>query len=190
MCSKGINCVAVMICCVGILFVPQCGNGYAWDGHERSHYPGHHPRAIMELPRAHQTVLVCGLPYYYDSGFFYRRGSSGYVLVTAPVGAVVPILPVSSQTVMINGRMYYTYDNVYYVEQPTGYVVVTQPTVTTITVPAATQATDSYVVNVPNTNGSYMPVVIKKDKEGFVGPHGEFYEEQPTIDQLKAMYAQ
>ena len=61
--------------------------------HTRSfHPPGHHIRA---LPPSHTRISVRGKRYHYDRGEYYRtdRGTSGYVVVHAPIGARVNSLP-------------------------------------------------------------------------------------------------
>ncbi len=62
-------------------------------------------------------------------------------------------------------------------------VVVAQPV--PVVVPAAT---DTLSVNIPNDNGGYTVVILKRSGNGFVGPQGEFYPGFPRISQLKAMY--
>jgi len=64
-------------------------------------------------------------------------------------------------------------------------VVVAQPTAV---VPSATYAGDTVTVNVPNSNGSYTAVVLKRSGNGYVGPQGEYYDQVPTTAQLQAMY--
>ncbi|MBF0504523.1 MAG: hypothetical protein HQL14_05395 [Candidatus Omnitrophica bacterium] len=66
------------------------------------------------------------------------------------------------------------------VAQPAG-VVVAQP-------PSEIDTQDSVTVNVPNSNGSYTAVVLKRTGNGFVGPQGEFYTQVPSTQQLKLMY--
>jgi hypothetical protein len=141
------------------------------------------------LPRTHRTIFIDGVDYYYDNGIFYRRGRSGYVFITAPTGAVVPELPRAYHVLVINGRTYYSFDNVYYVESSQGYQVVQRPTVYEVPAQTVVMPEESFVVHVPNANGSYTPVVITRSGDEYVGPHGEYYHEQPTVDQLRAMYA-
>lgn len=43
-------------------------------------------------------------------------------------------------------------------------------------------------VNVPNSNGSFTPVKLVKYKDGYVGPQGEYYPGNPTVDQLRVLY--
>lgn len=47
---------------------------------------------------------------------------------------------------------------------------------------------EQFTVNIPNKDGSYTAVVIRKSGNGFVGPQGEFYPEFPKVFQLEIMY--
>ena len=189
MANKKITRKVVLALCVSMIFMAQSVDAYAWRSRRHARHRYHH-RYVRALPAAYIACLVGGLTYYYSSGVFYRRGHSGYVLVNAPVGTVVPALPREHQTIIIDGSPYYTYDNVYYAERPSGYAVVPAPAVTKVVqVEPANDKDDTYVINVPNANGSFTPVVIQKGEDGYIGPQGEYYPEQPTVDQLKAMYA-
>ncbi|NQU95072.1 MAG: hypothetical protein HQ549_02400 [Candidatus Omnitrophica bacterium] len=44
------------------------------------------------------------------------------------------------------------------------------------------------VVNVPNCNGSYTPIALRKYGTGYIGPQGEYYHGNPTVAQLRALY--
>jgi hypothetical protein len=70
-------------------------------------------------------------------------------------------------------------------EQPEP-VVVSQPA--PAEVPSTTYSGDTVTVNVPNSNGGYTAVVLKRSGNGFVGPQGEYYDQVPTTAQLQAMY--
>lgn len=63
-------------------------------------------------------------------------------------------------------------------------VVVAQPA----PVPSTTYSGDTATVNVPNSNGGYTAVVLKRSGNGYVGPQGEYYDQVPTTAQLQAMY--
>lgn len=83
--------------------------------------PAPRPGAVVVgLPVGYITVLVGGARYFYYGGVFYRKRPHGYVVVRAPVGAVVVALPVGFET-------YYYYGGVYYQKVPSGYVVVELP---------------------------------------------------------------
>ncbi len=45
------------------------------------------------------------------------------------------------------------------------------------------------VVNVQNSNGSTTPVVLYRSGNGWQGPRGEFYTNQPSESQLRRTYA-
>jgi hypothetical protein len=103
-------------------------------------------------------------------------------------------------------RHHYYYDNYYYRPYPGGYVVVPPPLVTQpiIAVPPPpppvvmaapmpqaqyqAQSQDRVTINIPNSTGSYTAVTLKKSGNGFVGPQGEYYSENPTVDQLRTLY--
>jgi hypothetical protein len=55
--------------------------------------------------------------------------------------------------------------------------------------PSTTYSGDTVTVNVPNDNGGYTTVVLKRSGNGFIGPQGEYYDQVPTTEQLKAMYS-
>lgn len=67
------------------------------------------------------------------------------------------------------------------VEQPAPVVVAQTP-------PSTTYSGDTVTVNVPNSNGTYTAVVLKRSGNGYVGPQGEYYDQIPTTAQLQAMY--
>jgi hypothetical protein len=66
--------------------------------------------------------------------------------------------------------------------------VVVQPAPVVADQPSATYSGDTVTVNVPNSNGGYTTVVLKRSGNGFVGPQGEYYDQVPTTAQLQAMY--
>lgn len=160
--------------------------------------------AVLDsLPRGYTTVAVGGVPYYYYDNLYYRPGPGGYVVVQPPVGAVVPTIPQNYPSVVVDGVTYYNINGATYVAAPNGYQVVPQPRTVVVNnaapapavapaqaVPTSPVASPegSFTVNVPNSQGGYTPVMLKKSGTGYVGPQGEFYTEFPRIEQLKAMY--
>ncbi len=178
---------------VGVaLLAAQVGEARAdWDVHHDRHRDGGRPYYWHEsrrLPRVAIRLTVGGFPYYYCEGDYYRYGPRGYVIVPAPVGAVVTTLPEPHQTVIINGVVYHYDNGVYYQQGPGGYVVVPA---TPLAVAAATPAPSSLVINVPNKNGSFTPVTLQSASNGmFIGPQGEVYPNPPTAEQLKDLYGQ
>ena len=49
-------------------------------------------------------------------------------------------------------------------------------------------ATDTVVINVPNSNGSYSPVTLRRVGGVYIGPRGEQYLNLPTVEQLQGVY--
>jgi hypothetical protein len=47
---------------------------------------------------------------------------------------------------------------------------------------------EEYVINIPNSDGSFTPVKLKKSDNGYIGPQGESYQGHPSIEQLKVLY--
>ena len=41
---------------------------------------------------------------------------------------------------------------------------------------------------ITNSNGSQLPVKLRKEGPGFIGPNGERYSSMPTEEQLKQLY--
>lgn len=147
--------------------------------------------------RPHREVVVVGHErYHYRYGRFYRPWFFGFEFAVAapPIGAIVTFLPASRRSIISGGITYYYYDNIYYRACPSGYLVVTEPVINsnvTYAPPAAQYAMPSgqtVTINVPNSNGSYTPITLVKHNNGYIGPQGEYYSGNPTIDQLKALY--
>lgn len=199
------------------------GGGAGPGGHGGAGGPGgpFYPpgRCFDVLPLAAAMLFIAGVTYYYCEGVFYQRRANAYIVVPAPVGAVVTMVPTVAQVIVVDGVPYYTVNNVTYMYTSYGYQVVPQPTIvqtvvqpsvvvvpntaaaTQTAVPAAaktaventavsaTNTQDSFTVNIPNSKGTYTPVTLKRSGNGFVGPQGEYYPQFPSIEQLKVMYA-
>jgi hypothetical protein len=75
-------------------------------------------------------------------------------------------------------------------EPPPQQVIVEQPAPVVVaqTPPSETYSGDTVTVNVPNSNGGYTAVVLKRSGNGYLGPQGEYYDQVPTVAQLQAMY--
>ncbi|MFH1799236.1 MAG: DUF6515 family protein [Candidatus Omnitrophota bacterium] len=159
---------------------------------ERSSFHGSspHPHYYRYLPWGCIPLRMADALYYYLEGAYYRETPSGYVIVSAPRGAIITSLPERHKVIVYDNTDYYYYNSTYYVKQPAGYAVVTPPPSVVSSNASAVEAPEkTIVVTVPNPNGSYIPVTLQKYSDGYVGPNGEFYPDYPTIDQLKAMYA-
>ena len=95
-----------------------------------------HGTMVTHLPREHKTVRLGKIKYFYHGGVFYKRGLSGYVVIAAPIGAVVVGLPDGFISVVIGGVTYYYYAGVYYQQDPSGYIVVKTPSRRVVEAPA------------------------------------------------------
>lgn len=90
------------------------------------HKPGYRLRL---LPRGYVRIVVLGLPYFYIGGVYYRHHVDGYIVVRAPIGAVVSVLPPGFISFSIGGIFYYYVNDTYYTWDPDriAYVVVEKP---------------------------------------------------------------
>jgi len=185
----------------GLLLQPLPAHAY-WGHGWRGGY-GHH------FGPGYFALTAAGLDYLYYEGLFYRYTPAGYLMVEPPVGAVIPALPPGYTSVMIQRTPYYYYNGIYYAATPAGYTVTEPPpsvpapmptipaAVSPAPSPATAQAvspavgapsTDSFDIYVPNGDGTFTLVTLKKTEKGFIGPQGELYPEHPTVEKLKVLY--
>ncbi|MBB5211336.1 DUF6515 family protein [Microbulbifer hydrolyticus] len=133
------------------------GHGY---GHGRDYWGPRYRRGprigigftVPVLPGGFINMAVGGRPYYYGGGYFYRPAPSGYVVVSAPLGASVLTLPSSAVQVQIGGFSYYQYGGAYYQWQPqvNRYVVVPAPAGVTTTTTTTVTTTGGPVASAYN----------------------------------------
>ncbi|MGR9054066.1 MAG: DUF6515 family protein [Gammaproteobacteria bacterium] len=91
----------------------------------RQYYkPGYH---IDPLPYGYNRLLVDAIEYFFFDGYFYRPSRGGYVIVDAPIGAVVAVLPRLHRVIYRHGRPYYIVGNTFYRKHSKGYIVVPDP---------------------------------------------------------------
>ena len=128
--------------------------------------------------------------HYYSGGNWYRHGWFGFdtVVSALAIGALIDSLPPRHTTVVVAGTPYYYYDNYYYQTLPSGGYVVVPPPVLAQPVAIVPQAQDILTINIPNARGGYTAVTLKKAGTGYVGPQGEYYSDNPTVEQLKVLY--
>ena len=93
-------------------------------------------------PKTYTTVVVSGSSYYYAGGVYYVSSGSGYVVVSAPPGAVVYAVPTHTTVVYVNSTPYYYYGGTY-------YVVSTEPA------PQPTVVVDASATSVKESYPSY-----------------------------------
>jgi uncharacterized protein YgiM (DUF1202 family) len=82
---------------------------------------------LTTLPLGYAAIMLSNSLYYYYSGSFFRKDPGGYVVINAPVGAVVPSLPAGYNFLFIDGVRYYTYEGNYYLQVFDGYQIVPDP---------------------------------------------------------------
>lgn len=83
--------------------------------------------AVKRLPRGYRRTWWNKSPYYYSSGVFYRPSGLGFIVVNAPLGAIVLNLPIGYQRMWVNDSWYYSYGGTFYRRVPGGYAVVQPP---------------------------------------------------------------
>ncbi|OGV52281.1 MAG: hypothetical protein A2017_00785 [Lentisphaerae bacterium GWF2_44_16] len=132
---------------------------------------------VPALPTGYSICVINGVTYYYYNSIYYNMSANGYVVVNPPVTVVQPTPVVTVQSAPV-------VQQVQQVQQPVQTVTQTAPVAT----PAPVQQNNTYDVHIPNGNGSYTVVRLKKLENGFLGPQGEFYSDHPTEAQLKARY--
>jgi len=97
---------------------------------------------FYSLPKAVFHLSMGGALFFYHMGAYYKKGINGYIVVNAPIGAVINTLPPNYSTVVVNGVTYLVYGGIYYLPHRNGFIVVADPTkgdgAATIDVPAAT----------------------------------------------------
>jgi hypothetical protein len=145
--------------------------GYREAGNQRRYY-GHHGWGspwpywsvgvyLTYLPDDYTIVNIDGTPYYYCDGSYFASYANGYLVVPAPE-------PSASE------------DQQAPVQASSGEQQLAA-------VPNSATG-DTTTVNVPNSKGGFTSVRLVKQKNGYVGPQGEFYAGHPTVAALKALY--
>ena len=183
--TKKIFTYTLALISLGLILVMPSANAFARD---RDRSRGH--------KHGREEIIVGHDRYHYHDGRFYRPSWFGFEfsVVTPPFGAVVSFLPFGYRTIVVAGAPYYYYNGVYYRSCPSGYLVVPQPVLTPeavsgpIVARSYASAPGTVTINVPNANGSFTPVTLVKQGNGYIGPQGEYYSGNPTVDQLKALY--
>jgi hypothetical protein len=125
--------------------------------------------------------------YHYRDGRWYGRGWFGWEFAVSAlaIGALVESLPPQHTTVVVENTSYYYDNNVYYRQLPDGAYVVVQPPVL---VSPQVQPLETLTINIPNSRGGYTAVTLRRSGGGFIGPQGEYYQDTPSVDQLRALY--
>lgn len=204
MLAKGLRFAVVAIIVSGLILTLPCSyasaapHGGDMRGGKR---PGNSSRGLINKGK-----------HYYRNGSWYRHGWLGFDIAVSAlaIGALIDSLPPRHTTVVVAGTPYYYFDNYYYRPHPYGgYVVVpppvlTQPVaimpqttqivsaapayITASTMQPNIQIQDTSTINIPNSSGGYTAVTLKRSGNGYIGPQGEYYSDNPTVEQLKVLY--
>lgn len=109
-------------------------SGEGFDDHGGSHSGenhqlrgGHHGSIVRDLPSGHREIEHRGNHYLFHEGRFFDRHRDGFIVISAPLGIVVPSLPVSAVRLSVGGLTIFATDNNYYRQIPDGFVVVESP---------------------------------------------------------------
>ena len=185
MSAKGLRFTTAIVFILVLALALPCADAFAWRHDGGGHGWGGGGR------------------HYYSGGSWYRHGWLGFDIAVSAlaIGALIDSLPPRYSTVVVGGVPYYYYDNYYYQPYPYGGYVVVPPPVLAQPLVVAPQAVttaaiaqpqpqiqEESTINIPNARGGYTAVTLKKAGAGYVGPQGEYYSDNPTVEQLKVLY--
>ncbi len=193
--SKKYPALLLAILMIFTLVQPPAALADRGHGHGYGHgygYGGGRGLAIASLAVGSAALL-------YSAGLFYRSTPAGYVVVQPAMA------PAGYSVTYVNGMPYYY---PYPVVAPTTYVAAApvvqtvQPVQYQYAQPAQVQApapapaqvaapapsSEPFEIRLPNGNGSYTSVTLRKTANGFLGPQGEFYADHPSEDELRKRY--
>jgi len=187
---------ALFVILVGITVVGLASEGFAEPPRRRRgvmvHRVPHRGTVARRPPVGHRPVWVRHRKYFYHRGAFYRRRPPGYVVVRAPIGAVVPAIPFGCVTFGARKHSYYYYGGVYYRRAPSGYVVVEAPRQSVIVdqVPSPgvgeSMSVTAALLNVRSGPGKNHPVIhqVRRGDRLLIQGHapGWFYVKLPFGD--------
>lgn len=91
--------------------------------------PRERRRIVVKTHNNYDEIIVKEKHYYFRHGVFYEKGTKGYVVVTAPVGARIAVLPSGYRIIHRRRVTFYLYGGVYYqfIPREKIYVVVRKP---------------------------------------------------------------
>ena len=118
---------------------------------------------VEHLPGHYETVVVHKNKYFYNNGFFYKRGPRGYAIIHPPIGARIRILPRGYTIVKFGGLSYFYINGAYYNYIPTEkvYVVVDKPA-------NVSNAPDSNLDQVKMNDGSVLEGVFQSGTDSTI----------------------
>lgn len=85
-------------------------------------------RTINALPSKAVVITHRNVPYYYNSGTYYRKSGAGYVVAPAPIGLRVRALPVGFRKIMVGPFIFFHFGGTFYKQYKNNeYEVVAPP---------------------------------------------------------------
>lgn len=166
--------------------------------------------AVVEvLPPGYRVIRAEPADYYYYEDTYYTHRPSGYTVVEPPKEVIKdtpnpPTVLQPEKTIVIhvpnaNGSYMPVTLQQYgdeYVgpngERYSGYPAIDQLKAMYAKASTAVNSPDEsepLIFDIPNANGSYTQVTLRKTDKGYTGPEGEVYPGKPTVSQLAKMYA-
>jgi hypothetical protein len=143
--------------------------GFVLDG--RYHHDHYYPQpgwAVRGLPLNSLSVVFGSGRLYFNAGVWYQPRGAGFVVITPPVGVVLPILPQAAVTLWVGGQPCYYANGVYYRPLPDqGYEVIeapadASPVPPTVVAPSTASASTSGGSSTPRAN----PELILYPRQG------------------------
>ncbi len=100
---------------------------YLDSHHNHNHsYPAR-GQFVDSLPPGNRSIFWKKERYHFFNGVWYRPVGRQFLVVSPPVGLVVPVLPPFITTFWVRGLPYYYANEVYYTQGPVGYVIAEPP---------------------------------------------------------------
>lgn len=119
MLKKIIAALIVVSLCAAMPSITEAAQG----GHRKAQQ--HAP--VKVLPQGHHTLVHKGSSYFYSAGRFYQHTNDSYIVIAAPIGAIVPALPSGYVSFGIGVNRYFYLQGIYYRHIGSGYEVVEEP---------------------------------------------------------------
>jgi len=159
---------ALFVALVISLLIMRPASSYAdWTGHDGDGH-GHDEGHSHDGGHGHDGGRG------HDEGRGHERGHDH-----SNIGVYLNVWPDYSSY----GAPYYPPADAVLVSSPMDQPVVLSPQVIT-----SSETPDVITVNIPNNEGGYTAVTLRKSGTGFIGPQGEFYPEFPKVSQLEVIY--
>jgi len=142
---------------------PQHGHRVAHPIHQgrRVTQAAHHGRLVRHHRMTNRHFRTVNTRRHFNSGFHHRGHQRGFIFRSSPIRLRIHLSP------HLHRRVIYYPERNYYLDE------FNQP---------------AYPVYLPNSDGTYTVVLIKRYGTGYVGPQGEHYTNFPTVEELKVKY--